>query len=406
MRGRCSRVDTMTDRKLRLGVAGLGRAFQLMLPTLVAHEKLELVAAADPRPEARACFAADFAAKTYASVDELCADPDVEVVYVATPHQFHAGHVAAAALHGKHVLVEKPMALTLEDCRAMIDATRRAGVQLVIGHSHSFDAPVKRARDIIASGSVGRLRMITALNFTDFLYRPRRPEELSTETGGGVLYNQAPHHVEIIRLLGGGKIRSVRALTGAWDGKRPTEGAYSALLTFEDGAFAAMTYSGYAHFDSDELEAWIAESGHSKDPNKYGESRRLLRSAAVDEELALKQARNYGGSESAAAALPAGSRFHQHFGFLIASCERADLRPTATGVVIYDDVARRFDAVPVPKVPRTEVIDEFYDAVVNGMPPLHGGEWSLATMEVCLAMLQSAREGREIVLRHQVGAPP
>ena len=402
----------MTDRKLKFGVAGLGRAFQLMLPTLVAHPKLELVAAADPRPEARERFAADFAAKTYASVDELCADPAIDAVYVATPHQFHAAHVAAAARHGKHVLVEKPMALRLADCRAMIEATARAGVQMVIGHSHSFDAPVKRARDIIASGSVGRLRMITALNFTDFLYRPRRPEELSTETGGGVLYNQAPHHVEIIRLLGGGppggggKIKSVRALTGAWDETRPTEGAYSALLTFEDGAFATIIYSGYAHFDSDELEAWIAEGGHSKDPNKYGESRRLLRSAAVDDEVALKQARNYGGSESAATALPAGSRFHQHFGFLIASCERADLRPTATGVVIFNDVARRFDPVPVPKVPRTEVIDEFYDAIVLGKRPLHGGEWSLATMEVCFAMLQSAREGREIVLQHQLGAPP
>ena len=238
-------MTALTDRKLKFGVAGLGRAFQLMLPTLVAHPKLELVAAADPRPEARERFAADSAAKTYASVDELCADPAIDAVYVATPHQFHAAHVAAAARHGKHVLVEKPMALRLADCRAMIEATARAGVQMVIGHSHSFDAPVKRARDIIASGSVGRLRMITALNFTDFLYRPRRPEELSTETGGGVLYNQAPHHVELIRLLGGGppgggKIKSVRALTGAWDETRPTEGAYSALLTFEDGAFATI----------------------------------------------------------------------------------------------------------------------------------------------------------------------
>jgi phthalate 4,5-cis-dihydrodiol dehydrogenase len=396
----------MTDRKLKFGVAGLGRAFQLMLPTLAAHAKVEVVAAADPRQEARARFAADFSAKTFATVDELCADPSIDVVYVATPHQFHAAHVAAAARHGKHVLVEKPMALNLADCRAMIEATRRAAVQMVIGHSHSFDAPVSRARDVIVSGSVGRLRMISALNFTDFLYRPRRPEELSTESGGGVLYNQAPHHVEMVRLLGGGKIKSVRALTGAWDERRPTEGAYSALLTFEDGAFATITYSGYAHFDSDELEAWIAESGHSKDPNKYGETRRQLRSAAADEEVALKHARNYGGSESASAALPAGARFHQHFGFLIASCERADLRPTATGVVIYDDFARRFDAVPVPKVPRTEVIDELYDAIVHGRPPLHGGEWSLATMEVCLAMLQSAREGREMLLQHQVGARP
>ena len=67
-------------------------------------------------------FASQFGAKTYATVEELCADPDVEVVYVATPHQHHAEHVRLAAARGKHVLVEKPMAISLAECRAMIDA--------------------------------------------------------------------------------------------------------------------------------------------------------------------------------------------------------------------------------------------------------------------------------------------
>ena len=394
----------MAEKKLKLGVAGLGRAFQLMLPTLVAHEKLELVAGADPREEARARFGSDFGARSYASVEELCGDASIDAIYVATPHQFHAANVTAAARAGKHVLVEKPMALTLEDCRAMTEAAGRAGVQLVVGHSHSFDGPVLKAAELIASGAFGRPRMITAINFTDFLFRPRRKEELSTELGGGVLFNQAPHHVEVIRMLHGGKLKSVRALSGAWDEQRPTEGAYSALLTFEDGAFATITYSGYAHFDSDELESWIAESGHSKDPNTYGATRRMLKAGRADEET-LKQARNYGGPESGSAALPGGARFHQHFGFVIASCEHADLRPTATGVVIYGDEARRFEPVPVPKVPRSEVIDEFCAAIFDGKPPLHGGAWSLATMEACLAMLKSAREGREVQLEHQIGIP-
>ena len=96
----------------------------------------------------------------------------------------------------------------------MIAATRRAGVRMVIGHSHSFDAPIRRTRELIASGAVGSLRMISALNYTDFLYRPRRPEELRTESGGGVIFNQAPHQVDIVRLLGGGLVRSVCAVTG------------------------------------------------------------------------------------------------------------------------------------------------------------------------------------------------
>src|SRR5437870_8404695 len=198
-------------KKLRIGVAGLGRAFTLMLPALSRDPRVELVAAADPRPEARSKFKADFQAKSFASAEELCKDPAIDVVYIATPHQFHAGQACLAASHGKHLLVEKPMALTLEDCRSMIDAAREARVALVVGHSHSFDRPILQARKIIEQGLVGKVRMITAFNFTDFLYRPRRPEELATELGGGVVFNQAAHHVDMLRLLGGGEVRSVRA---------------------------------------------------------------------------------------------------------------------------------------------------------------------------------------------------
>ena len=70
--------------------------------------------------------------------------------------------------------------------------------------------------------------MMTALNFTDFMYRPRRPDELDTARGGGAFPSQAAHQIDILRLLGGGQVTSVRAMTGAWDTDR-TEGAYSAL---------------------------------------------------------------------------------------------------------------------------------------------------------------------------------
>src|SRR6185503_3743550 len=107
------------------------------------------------------------------------------------------------------------------------------GVHLVVGHSHSFDTPILRTRGLIASGAYGAVRMIHAMNYTDFLRRPRRPEELDTAQGGGAVFNQAAHQVDIVRLLGSGRAKTVRAATGAWDRTRPTEGAYSALLTFE-----------------------------------------------------------------------------------------------------------------------------------------------------------------------------
>ena len=83
--------------------------------------------------------------------------------------------------------------------------------------------------------------------------------------------------------------------------------------------------------------------------------------------------------------------------------ERADLRPFSDGVRIYGDLAQTFEPLDPPQVPRSEVIDELAAAVFDNAPPLHSGEWSLATMEVCLALLQSAREGREIEMKRQIG---
>src|SRR5262249_38707641 len=137
---------------------------------------------------------------------------------------------------------------------------------IIVGHSHSFDAPVARLRALVQSGDFGPVRMINAINYTDYLYRPRRPEELDTAQGGGAVFNQAAHQVDIVRMIGGGRVASVRAVTGAWDASRPTEGAYAALLTFEGGIFASLTYNGYGHFDSDEFQDWVGEMGQMKKP--------------------------------------------------------------------------------------------------------------------------------------------
>jgi phthalate 4,5-cis-dihydrodiol dehydrogenase len=362
-----------------------------MLPTFVADPRVVLVAAADPRPEGRARFVQDFYGAAYGTVEELCADPAVEIVYVATPHQFHAAHGILAAQGGKHVVVEKPMALTLEDCAAMNAAAAKARVHLIVGHSHSFDAPIARTRALIDSGAFGAVRMIHAFNYTDFLRRPRRPEELDSSQGGGAIFNQAAHQVDIVRLLGG-EVKTVRAKTGAWDPARPTEGAYTALLTFESGAFASLTYNGYGHFDSDEFSGWIGEMGQTKSPAARRPQQRF---ASAAEETGFKAARNYGGAayQPPAAQETVQGLAHQHFGTVIVSCALADLRPVPNGVMIYQDETARLDPLQPPLVPRAEVIDELYAAVVHGKTALHDGESGMATLEVCLAMLRSSREG-------------
>lgn len=390
----------MSESPIRVGVIGLGRAFTLMLPTFQRDARVTLVAACDPMAVGRDQFVHDFAGRVYERADALCADADVEMVYIASPHQCHAEHAALAAAAGKHVLLEKPMAITLAECTAMIANMRAAKRALIVGHSHSFDGPVRKAREIIDSGVVGDVRMIQALNYSDFLFRPRRPEELRTVDGGGVIHSQAAHQIDIVRLLGGGMLRSVRAHTGQWDATRPTEGAYSALLKFEDGAFASLTYSGYGHFDSDHWMDWTGELGVKKDARSYGTARkRHATFASATEEIQAKAARNYGGSNNP----PAPERTsHQHFGPIIVCCEHGDLRLTPDGVWVYADAECYFDPVPLTDVPRREVIDEIWATLRDGKPAAHDGAWARATTEVSLAILESAREDRDVLLHLQV----
>jgi len=385
------------EGKVRIGVVGLGRGFVLTLPALARHPRTMLVAAADPRVEALERFAHEFHGRTYSDAAGLCADSNVDVVYIASPHEFHASQAILAAQSGKHVLVEKPMAANVGDCEAMAEAARLSGTKMIIGPSHSFDAPVTLAADLIAKGSYGQPRMITAFNFTDYLYRPRRVEEFDSDLGGGVVFAQAVHQIDVVRRLAGSTVVSVRAQTGDWDPKRSTDGAYAAFLTFNNGAVATLSYSGYGRYDSDELCEWISELGYRKAPESYGEARRKLAEAGGASEDILKARRAYGatGTEPVRETPP----FHEHFGFVLVSCDRADLKLKPDAVMVYSDEMRQEYKLSAPQIPRVEVMDELVDVVLGSAPGLHTAEWGTATIACCAALRQSSEERREIFLR-------
>ena len=390
----------MTQRALGLGVVGLGMAGAVMVRAAARHPGVVVAAAADPQPAPREAFGRDFNARTYADARALCDDPAVEVVYVATPHQFHAEHAVMAAERGKHVILEKPMALTLADCDRIIAAVERANVHLIVGHTHAFDPAVRAMRDLIASGEMGALGMLASWNYTNYLYRPRRPEELDTSKGGGILFNQVPHQIETVRLLGGGLVKSVRAQAGILDPARPTEANCAAFLEFADGVPATLVYSGYDFFDTDELHFWVSERGSAKRP-AHGASRRALRARKGEEAGLRTQLAGYGSKDD-------GEPPHQpHFGLTVATCARGDLRASTDGVFVYDEEGRREIALPDGGrySGRHNVLDDMRAAILGGRKPVHDGRWGKATLEVALAIQQSARERREVMLAHQVAVP-
>jgi phthalate 4,5-cis-dihydrodiol dehydrogenase len=371
----------------------------VMVHAAAAHPGFVLRAAADPNPGPREAFARDFKARAYADVTELVADPAVDIVYIATPHQFHAPHATLAAEHGKHIILEKPMALTLADCDAIVAAVERHRVHLVVGHTHAFDPAVRLMRELIRRGELGRLGLIHSFSYTNFLYRPRRPEELDTAKGGGILFNQVPHQVDTARYLAGGLTRSVRAQASVLDPSRPTEGSCAALLQFDNGAAACLVYSGYDHFDSDEWHFGIGERGAPK-PLAHGAAQRALEKA-TDESRARTETFAYG---AAGGGLPP----HQpHFGITIVTCAEGDMRASADGVTIYDrNGVRELNIPRGGSIPgRREVLDEINAAIRLGRRPLHDGRWAKATVEVALAILRSARDGHDIALQHQVAVP-
>jgi phthalate 4,5-cis-dihydrodiol dehydrogenase len=281
----------------------------------------------------------------------------------------------------------------------MVAAAERAGVVLLVGHSHSYDLPIRAMRDIIIRGDLGRLRMINTWCFSDWIYRPRRPDELDPGLGGGVVYRQGAHQFDIIRLLGGGLLKSVRATAFDWDPARRSTGAHAAWLQFADGATATAVYNGYGHLPGVELCFDIGEWGRQQRPEDRIVVPRASAPLDPDEELAAKRQR-------AKNAIPSAAPFQPFFGLTIVSCDHGDIRQSPQGLYVYTGKGREEIVLPADCNPRSLVLDEFADAILGDAPAVHDGRWGLATLEVCAAVLTSSQTGRDVELTHQVAAPP
>ena len=382
---------------LKIGVAGLGNAGQAVLACLPKLPQIKLGAVADVRASALDAFRQKHGdVPAFDEVEKLCASHSVDAVWIATPHECHARHVISAARQGKHIICEKPMALTLQECDVMIEAARQSRVHLLL-HSKVQDPPIRKIRQIVAGGRLGRLVQISSWNYKNWILRPRLEVEVDPKRGGGVVYNQGPHHADVVRLIGGGLVKSVRAVTGKWDPHFDCEVGYTAFLEFQDGTPAVMSLNGYGYFNITELTWGIGETGGKADPKA---APGLVRFHGPAQETARYQdlQRRKGSRES-------GQKIYQpFFGQTIVSCERGDIRQSPDGLWVYTAAGRQEISCP-PFVDRAAPLLELHDALAHERSPFPDGAWGKASLEVVLAMLQSSREGREIALSHQTEAP-
>lgn len=384
---------------IRVGVAGLGIAARIVLPWFNRTPGVELAAVADTRPAALEPFRSR-GLRSFDSVEAMCRSADVDAIWIATPNELHMQHAIMAAENGKHVVCEKPMALNLHQAQAMIEAIERNNVKYV-QRSKVFDPPVRKMREVVASGQLGRVIQINSWNYRGWLVNNTfLPVELDTERGGGLTYRQGPHQLDIVRSIGGGLVKSVRAMTGRWSRDFDTEGNYAAFLEFADGTAALVSNNAYGYFDTAELTWGIGEAGPQVPMERLYERRqRQTRPLDAQEKYSLPR---YAGPADQGPVAGLDQQPHQPFyGLTIASCERGDVRQSENGLYVYTDEGR--SEIPCEPVagPRNELA-ELHAAITGNRLSVVDARWGMATLEVVLAIRQSSAGHREVTLAHQV----
>jgi len=231
-----------------IGVAliGLGKVAAAHADALNAIPQARLVAAFDDAPELVSAFAERYSVRPCTSLDDVLNDPAVEMVEICTPHPTHASLAVRAARRGRHVLVEKPLASTLADCDAMIDAAARAQVRLGVISQRRWYEPALRMHDAIEAGKIGKpiLGTVTLLGWRDEDYYRLAPWRGTwSGEGGGVLVNQASHHLDLLLWLMG----PVAEVFGFWANLNhpyiEVEDTAVAVLRFVSGALGTITLS-------------------------------------------------------------------------------------------------------------------------------------------------------------------
>jgi phthalate 4,5-cis-dihydrodiol dehydrogenase len=397
----------MTDKPLKLGVIGIGVGAAEMLPAMENADFIDLFAGADLNPSVRERFQARYPeARVFASAEEMVKDPDVEAVWISTPNMYHAPMTLLAARHGKHVVVEKPMALDIKQAEEMVATADKHGIKLIAGHTQSFSPPVRLMRQIVRSGRIGELGAINAIAYTDWMIRPRTAEELDPDQGGGLVYRQTPHQIDSIRSIGGGMLRNVRGIQGQWMKERSVPGYYTSLMEFKSGVSAVAIHNGYGYFVASELVPW-GDSNTRYTPEQRNEIKRQMREgtrAESEEKLSLRiggegERLQFRSERGPSAWKP------NDLGIVIVSCERGEIRQSPDGLFVYDDDGLHNLELESQPQGRDDELKELYNAVRLGKPVYHSGHWGMATLEVGLAIRESTNTHKQVDLTHQIEMP-
>ena len=228
------------------GVIGTGNhATHRMAPAITRARGARLVAVCSRSPERAEAFAREHGAfRSYASYEDLLQDPEVHVVYISTPNGFHAEQTLQAAQAGKHVLCEKPMALTVAEAEGMVQACRQAGIKLGVSLQNLFHPAHQEMRRRIRQGQAGELLLLLGEYSRDLAEPSRAWKGDPSLAGGGAIMGLGTHVLDLLRFLAGQEVEEVRAQADSPAWGLPVDDLVLAILKFPGGLRASMV-SGY-----------------------------------------------------------------------------------------------------------------------------------------------------------------
>lgn len=338
------------DRALNFGIIGCGRIASRHADAIWARGDSRLVAVADSNPQRAERMASEYSCDAYDDYSEMLSREDLDVVCICTPSGLHAAQGMQAARAGKHVVVEKPMALTLEDADALTRTCDEAGVKLTVVLQNRYNAAMRRLREAVDAGKMGRLLMGTA---TVRWYRPQEYYSGDNWHGtwamdGGALMNQAIHHLDALQWMMG-EVESVFAYTGTLAHQMETEDAGVGVVRFKGGALGSVEGSTITYPAN--IEGSLALFGQSGSVKIGGNSLDKIDFWKVEGELEHEK-----------------------------------------------EILRRQELDPPPSryLSHSIVLDDMVRAIREGAEPATNGVEGRKSLALVLAFYRSAQEGRQV----------
>lgn len=239
----------------RVAIVGGGAIAESHLEAISRMEQVQGAAVADLVGERAEALAGKYGAAPYTDYREMIVRERPDIAIVTLPHYLHKEAALFCLEQGCHVLLEKPMALDVDECDEIVEAARRSGSALLVGHTQHYIPENRAAKRIIEEGSLGRLVMVNDVRNV-YYFREDRPSWFFRQSlaGGGILMNLGSHSIDKITWLAGSEVDKVSASVSDQGEKGDIEGSGMAFLRLRSGLPATISLSGYKGYARNETE--------------------------------------------------------------------------------------------------------------------------------------------------------